>query len=83
MPLGDFYRIVGVDVSPCTRFPGEMTQTGGMSLAISFPGPRGFRFLMAYRDDTLSVDRRQDDGWSVCTYHEDFEGETLWDGSLM
>jgi hypothetical protein len=46
----------------------EMTQTGGMCLAISIDAGRGYYMLLTNSGDVLSWGRREDDGWMLGVY---------------
>lgn len=51
------------------EIPAVMNQTGGMCLAIEFPfGPDGY-FLLTDREDVLSWDRDEQQGWMCGAYN--------------
>lgn len=66
------------------EIPATMTQTGGMCLAITFPYRDGY-FLLTDKDDVLSYERDEKDGWNLGYYDAEGEDvalstETTWGG---
>lgn len=60
-----------IDVFDALRgagFSPEMTQTGGMCLAIWIPYGRTHHFLLTDAEDVLSFDRELDQGWGLGVY---------------
>jgi hypothetical protein len=70
----DTYQDV-LDALNAAEIPATLTQTGGMCLAITFPWRDGAEFLLCDKDDSLSWERAETDGWAVGLY--DYDGVTI------
>jgi hypothetical protein len=79
----DSYEDAYADVFEALRKIGlepSIAQTGGMCMTIHVPLPDGYYFWLTDRDDTLSFERRLEDGWTLGVYagwDEDSDGMPL------
>lgn len=57
----------------------EMTQTGGMCLAITWPAGDGRHYLLTDQEGPLSWDRDPGNGWALGLYSDEECGEAIGD----